>query len=102
MSTFRLQLRFLVPLVLTLVAAVFLALPLLDRVTLGQFGRDLDLRGEVVADALAESIAKALADPKDARLQALLDNTARDERLRAVGLCAPDGRLLRRSARFPA
>ena len=102
MSTFRLQLRFLVPLVLTLVAAVYLALPLLDRVTLGQFGRDLDLRGEVVADALAEAIAKALADPKDARLQALLDNTARDERLRAVGLCAPDGRLLRRSARFPA
>jgi alpha,alpha-trehalose-phosphate synthase [UDP-forming] len=102
MSTFRLQLRFLVPLVLTLVAAVYLALPLLDRVTLGRFGRDLDLRGEVVADALAEAIAKALADPKDARLQALLDNTARDERLRAVGLCAPDGRVLRRSARFPA
>jgi alpha,alpha-trehalose-phosphate synthase [UDP-forming] len=101
-NTFRLQLRFLVPLVLTLAAAAYLALPLLERLTLGRFERDLDRRGALVTDALADSITKALADPKDTRLQALLDSTAQDERLLAVGLCAPDGRLLRRSARFPA
>ncbi|HEY4037446.1 MAG TPA: hypothetical protein VGM15_01380, partial [Burkholderiaceae bacterium] len=40
MNTFRLQLRFLVPLVVTLVAAAYLALPLMDRLTLRWFSRD--------------------------------------------------------------
>jgi trehalose 6-phosphate synthase len=102
MNTFRLQLRFLVPLVLTLVAAASLALPLMDRLTLGRFARDLDLHGARVTHALADSIAKALVDPKEARLQALFDSTVQDERLMAVGLCGPDGRLLRRTAKFPA
>jgi len=101
-NTFRLQLRFLVPLVLTLVAATYLALPLIDRLTLDRFGHDLDLRGALVSDALADTIARALTDPKNARLQALLDRTAQDERLLAASLCAPDGRLLARTVRFPA
>ena len=102
MNTFRLQLRFLVPLVLTLVAAAYLALPLIDRLTLERFGHDLDLRGALVSDALADPIAQALTEPKNAHLQALLDSTARDERLLAAGLCAPDRRLLARTVRFPA
>ena len=57
MNTFRLQLRFLVPLVLTLVAAGNLAVPLMDRLTLRGFSRDLDLRGARVANALSDSIA---------------------------------------------
>jgi len=71
MNTFRLQLRFLVPLVLTLAAAAYLALPLVERLTLGRFERDLDLRGARVTSTLADSIAEALTDPKDTRLQAL-------------------------------
>jgi trehalose 6-phosphate synthase len=102
MNTFRLQLRFLVPLVLTLGAAAGLALPLLDRLTVGRFERDLDLRGARVTNALADPIAEALADPKGTRLQGLFDRTAQDERLLAIGLCGPDGRLLGRTARFPA
>jgi alpha,alpha-trehalose-phosphate synthase [UDP-forming] len=101
-NTFRLQLRFLVPLAFMLAAAVYLALPLVERLTLGRFERDLDLRGALVAGALADPIAKALADPKDARLLGLLDSTAQDERMLAAGLCSADGRRLRRSARFPA
>jgi alpha,alpha-trehalose-phosphate synthase [UDP-forming] len=102
MNTFRLQLRFLVPLALTLVAVAGLALPLMDRLTLGRFEHDLDLRGALVTNSLADSIAEAVADPKRGRLQALFDSTAQDERLMAVGLCGPDGRVLRRTARFPA
>ena len=41
MKTLRLQLRFLVPLLLTLVAAAVIALPLLDQLTLRWFARDL-------------------------------------------------------------
>src|SRR6266481_5523644 len=102
MNMFRLQLRFLVPLVLTLGAVAGLALPLMDRLTLGRFEHDLDLRGALVTNSLADSIAEAVAGPKRGRLQALFDSTAQDERLMAVGLCGPDGRVLRRTARFPA
>ena len=102
MNMFRLQLRFLVPLVLTLGAVAGLALPLMDRLTLGRFEHDLDLRGALVTNSLADSIAEAVADPKRGRLRALFDSTAQDERLMAVGLCGPDGRVLRRTARFPA
>ena len=40
MKTLRLQLRFLVPLALTLTAAAYIALPLMDRLTLRWFARD--------------------------------------------------------------
>ena len=55
MKTLRLQLRFLVPLVLTLVAAAYVALPLMDRLTLRWFARDLDTRATLVAGALSSS-----------------------------------------------
>ena len=56
MRTFRLQLRFLVPLVIILVGTAYLAVPLMDRLTLRWFARDLDMRGTFVANALAESL----------------------------------------------
>jgi alpha,alpha-trehalose-phosphate synthase [UDP-forming] len=101
MNTFRLQLRFLVPLVLTLVAAAYLALPLMDRLTLRWFSRDLDLRGTLLANALSDSIAAALGEHRGERLQAVFDRAVQDERLVAIGLCSLDGRLLHRTAGFP-
>ena len=102
MNTIRLQLRFLVPLVLTLVAAAYLALPLMDRLTLRWFSRDLSQRGALVANTLAESITEALRDPKGGRIAAVFSRAAQDERLVALGLCTTDDKLLRRSVGFPA
>ena len=102
LNTLRLQLRFLLPLVLVLTAAAFLALPLLDRLTLRWFARDLDLRGNLVATALSDAVADALNDNKGERLQALLERSTQDERLLALGLCSLDGRLLRHSRNYPA
>jgi len=101
MNTLRLQLRFLVPLVIVLVAAAYLALPLMDRLTLRWFSRDLDLRGTLVASTLSDSVAQSLTDPKDEHLQALFDRAEQDERLVAIGLCSLDGRLLQKTAAFP-
>ena len=56
MKTLNLQLRFLLPLILILGAAAYLALPLMDRLTLRWFSRDLTMRGNLVANALSESI----------------------------------------------
>ena len=50
-QTIRLQLRFLLPLTVVVVATAWLVLPLVDRVTLRWFARDLDSRGAVVANA---------------------------------------------------
>ena len=100
-KTLRLQLRFLVPLLLTLVAAAYLTVPVMDRLTLRWFARDLNARGELIANTLAESIIDAKAQRNDKRLQTLIDRANQDERMVAIGLCSPEGQLLHRTAGFP-
>jgi trehalose 6-phosphate synthase len=101
LKSIRLQMRFLAPLLLTLVAAAYLAVPLMDQVTLRWFSRDLNIRGVLLATALSDSIASALAEGRSARLQPLLQRTARDERLFALALCSPQGQMLQQTDRFP-
>jgi trehalose 6-phosphate synthase len=101
MKTFRLQLRFLVPLVLILAGAAYLALPLMDKLTLRWFARDLDMRGTLLANALSDSVADALQETRGRKLQALFDRAVQDERLVAIGWCSTTGQVLRRTQRFP-
>jgi len=101
LKTFRLQLRFLVPLVAVLIAASYLAVPLMDQVTLRWFSRDINSRGVLVANALSDSVAEAMTAANPARLRPLFDRTVQDERLFAVGLCSIDGQLLQRTDSFP-
>jgi alpha,alpha-trehalose-phosphate synthase [UDP-forming] len=101
MKTFRLQLRFLVPLVLILVGTAYLAVPLMDRLTLRWFARDLDMRGTLVANALSDSLTTAMQEGRGRKLQALFDRAVQDERLVAIGWCSPSGKLLRHTQRFP-
>lgn len=104
LSTLRMQLRFLVPLVLALTGAAYLLLPLSDSLTLRWFARDLSLRGTLLTHALSDSIASELAAPTG-RLSGLFERTVRDERLVAIGLCnpalGPSAQPWPRSAAFP-
>jgi trehalose-6-phosphate synthase len=100
-KTFRLQLRFLLPLIAVLVVASYLAVPFMDQVTLRWFSRDLNSRGKLVASALSDSVGEALIAGRPGRLQSLFDRAVQDERLLAVGLCSADGVLLQRTAGFP-
>jgi trehalose 6-phosphate synthase len=102
LKTIRLQLRFLLPLVATLIAASYLAVPLMDQVTLRWFSRDLNSRGMLVANTLSDSVIDALNDDDIKRLGPLFERAATDQRLYAIGLCSPHGRLLRVTDRFPA
>ena len=102
MKTFRLQLRFLLPLVTTLVVAAYLALPLMDRLTWRWFSRDMNMRGALIANTLAGSIAELPRELRSERLGGLFERVIRDERLFATGLCSADGALLRHTANFPA
>jgi alpha,alpha-trehalose-phosphate synthase [UDP-forming] len=99
LKTFRLQLRFLVPLVIILTGTAYLALPLMDRLTLRWFARDLDMRGTLVATALSDSLTDA--ETRGRKLQAIFDRAVQDERLVAIGWCS-GGQVVRRTARFPA
>jgi trehalose 6-phosphate synthase len=100
--TLRLQLRFLLPLALALIATAYLALPLLDRVTLRWFARDLNSRGALVATALSDSVVAALHAGRPLELESLFAHTTQDERLYGIGLCSPDDRMLVHTAAFPA
>lgn len=102
MRTLRLQLRFLLPLLVLLVGTAYLALPVMDRLTLRWFARDLDMRGSLVANALSESIADDLQESRGRRLQSLFDRAVQDERLVAIGWCSPTGQLMRRTKSYPA
>jgi trehalose 6-phosphate synthase len=99
--TFRLQLRFLVPLVIVLVATAYVTLPLLDQLTLRWFSRDLNVSGALVANALSDSIVEALSDGRGSRLQAVFDRAVKDDRLVAIGLCSNDGKMLHHTVGFP-
>jgi trehalose-6-phosphate synthase len=101
LKTLRLQLRFLVPLLVVLVVTASLAVPLLDQVQLRWFSRDLNSRGALVASALAEPLAEALETGRTQRLQPLFDRAVQDERLYALGLCNADGKIVRRTDAFP-
>jgi len=99
--TLRLQLRFLLPLAVTLAIAAYLAVPLMDRVTLRWFSRDLNGRSALMATTLSESITGALQAGQPERLRPLFERAAQDERLFALGLCSMDGHLLQATERFP-
>ena len=101
MKTLRLQLRFLIPLLLTLVAAAYLALPLMDQLTLRWFARDLNARGELMANTLSDPLSEALSQENRKRLQSVIDRAIQDERMVAIGVCLPDGSMVVRTAQFP-
>ena len=101
LKTIRMQLRFLFPLVVTLIAAAYLAAPLMDRVTLRWFSRDLYSRGVLVTNALSDSVADAIATQRLKRLRPLFDRAVTDERLVAIGLCDTNNQFILGSGSFP-
>ena len=101
MRFITLQLRFLVPLLVVLGAAAYFSLPLMDRLTLRWFARDLNMRGALVANTLSESMSEAIQDPRGRKLQALFGRAVLDERLVAMGWCPPGGGMAVRTPTFP-
>jgi trehalose 6-phosphate synthase len=100
-KTLHLQLRFLLPLIATLIVVAYLAVHLMDGMTLRWFSRDVNSRGTLVANALSDSVAEAIDTSRLERLRPLFDRTVKGERLFAIGLCSPDGRLLLATSAFP-
>ena len=97
----RLSLRFIVPLALVMLAAAYVAVPVVDSFALRWFMRDLDTRAQLLGSTLEEPLAQAVTDKAWDRVDAVLNRASRDERLYGMALCGPDNKLLRRTNSRP-
>ena len=98
----RLSLRFIVPLGLALAAIAYAVVPLVDRLTLQWFVRDLEIRAGTIANAAQEPLAALVREP-GARQKVLryFDRIVQDERIYALGLCDRAGKIAYATRTFP-
>jgi trehalose 6-phosphate synthase len=91
----RLSLRFVIPLALALGLVAYLLVPLVDRLTLRWFVRDLDMRGTLVANTLSEPVQELVASGSKAKILRFFNKITQDERLYAIGYCpSPDAEVI--------
>jgi len=91
----RLSLRFLIPLFLALAAFAYAVVPLVDKLTLRWFVRDLDIRASLIANTVHEPVEDLLRSGNRNRVEQFFARLTQDERLFAIGFCpAPPGRLV--------
>ena len=83
----RLSLRFVLPLFLALGAFAYAAVPLVDKLTLQWFMRDLDSRASLIARTAQEPLQDLIQTGKRTRMLAFFDRITKDERLFAMGYC---------------
>lgn len=84
----RLSLRFVLPLMLVLAGIAYAVAPMVDRLTLSWFVRDLDSRAALVANTLQEPLQEQLTAGRKAKTIEFFNRITRDERLFAIGYCA--------------
>src|SRR5213593_2987752 len=83
----RLSLRFIIPLFLALGALAYAVVPLVDKLALQWFERDLDLRATLIASTVQEPLRDLLRAGNRTRLLQFFTRISQDERLYAVGFC---------------
>ena len=97
----RLSLRFLLPLLLAILAVAYLSIPLVDSLMQRWFVRDLDMRSTLIARSFEEPLGDLLESKSHARIDVLLERATADERLYALALCDANGRLIQKTRSFP-
>lgn len=98
----RLSFRFIIPLVLALAAIAYAVVPLVDRLTLRWFVRDMDMRSILISNAIDDSIQDSLGSGSEARTLGLFNKIIQDERLYALGFCGASGDVRIATRNFPA
>src|SRR5436190_1179111 len=83
----RLSLRFIIPLFLALGALPYAVVPLVDKLALQWFERDLDLRATLIASTVQEPLRDLIRAGNRTRLLQFFTRISQDERLYAVGFC---------------
>src|SRR5665647_1868045 len=97
----KLSLRFVIPLAVALGILAYAVVPLVDKLNLRWFVRDMDMRSQLIANTLHEPLAELIQNGNKAKINSLLQRATQDERLLALGYCSDDGTLLYRTPTFP-
>ena len=97
----RLSLRFIVPLALTLGLIAVAMVPLVDTLTFRWFTRDVEMRSNLVANTMHDTVVLMLESGSASGLQKLFNRAVQDERLFGVALCDPQGKLRQKTQPFP-
>ena len=84
----RLSLRFVLPLLLVLAGIAYAVAPLIDRLTLSWFVRDLDLRATLVVNTIQEPLQEQLGAGNKTKIGEFFNRITQDERFFAIGYCA--------------
>src|SRR3954465_7794757 len=97
------SLRFVLPLALALAAIAYAVVPVVDRLTLQWFVRDLDARGVLIAKTAQEPLVELMRDPRGAKQRVLryFERILQGERIYALGFCDRTGKLLYATPAFP-
>jgi len=101
LKSLKLTLRFVLPLALALGLLAIAVVPLVDRLTMHWFVRDMDIRSSLIANTLHDQLLEQLQQKNPARVNALLRRAVQDERLLALGYCDRSGKLLYKTPLFP-
>jgi trehalose 6-phosphate synthase len=98
----HLSLRFVLPLMIVLAALAYGVTPLVDRLTQRWFVRDMDIRAELIANAIREPLFERIAAGKKGKVSEFFSSITQDERLWALGYCANPQSPPQASRAFPA
>jgi alpha,alpha-trehalose-phosphate synthase [UDP-forming] len=98
------SLRFVLPLALALAAIAWAVQPLVDRLTLQWFVRDLDTRGTLIAKTAQEPLVELMREPRGAKTRVVryFERIIQGERIFALGFCDRTGKLAYATSAFPA
>ena len=97
----RLSLRFVLPLLVVLALIAYGVLPLVDRLTLQWFERDLDSRSALVANTMQEPLVDLVRTGSKNKTIAYFNRITQDERLFAIGYCDASQATLFATKTFP-
>ncbi len=99
--SFRLSLRFVLPLAVVLGIIAYTVVPLMDSMTLRWFMRDLDIRSQSLANALGDPLLEYVPKNSKRRITQLFDRAVQDERLYALAFCDPSGKVMYKTSTYP-
>jgi trehalose 6-phosphate synthase len=86
----RLSLRFVIPLLAALAIFAYAALPLVDKLMLRWFGRDLEVRASLIANTVDDPLQNLLRTGNRTRIFEFFTRITQDERLLALAFCPAD------------
>ncbi|MBK4738314.1 alpha,alpha-trehalose-phosphate synthase (UDP-forming) [Noviherbaspirillum pedocola] len=101
LQTFRLSLRFILPLAVVLGLFAYAVVPQVDEITLRWFVRDLEARSQTLVSALQEPLKEYAPQGATRRIAQLLDRTAQQSQLSSLAFCDPSGRVVYHTAGYP-